>query len=681
MVYGFSEHKEKPVKTGHLHMGGANPSGERIDVTSLYFTRGDKPVIDVMGEYHFSRDKRENWYRELCKMKAGGVTIVATYLFWIYHEEVEGETDFTGDLDIRYFTEQAARAGLFVILRIGPFAHGECRNGGFPDWLLKKDFPLRDNNDGYMAQVRKWYGRIFTEVKGLLYRDGGPVIGIQLENELTDNAEHLLSLKKLAVSLGFEVPLYTVTGWNAARGARIPVSEVVPVFAAYADAPWEEGTKELPPSWHYVFSDVRNDAAVGKDILSADSASADDWILPYDDYPYATCEMGAGLPFTHHRRPVISGMDAYALALVKLGCGNNLAGYYMYHGGTHRIGKLSTFNETKASGFPNDYAILNYDFHTALTQYGRAREQYGLLNLLHLFTADFGQELAKMTYTASAEPVRPEDTGRLRYAMRTDGQSGYVFINNYARRLPLPMRKDVVIDTGTVTFPSVDIRENISFFMPFHLKLKDGTVLACATAQPLCYADNACFFMEIPGIEPQFILEDGRILHGETPGGLKIVTLPMSEAVYARKLSGKLLIGENVNLYEAEGRICAIEDGPFSYRRFCGDHFEEITVTGDFHPATLSVTDCDEPFAPPYPEELMIGGPRRLTWKKLRVDTDEGMVRITYRGDVAQIYAGNELAADEFYCGEPWMIPASLLYGRDCYLVYSQLLDDCYLEE
>ena len=45
-------------------------------------------------------------------MKAGGITIVATYIFWIYHEETEGEFDFEGDRDIRRFLEDAERAGL-----------------------------------------------------------------------------------------------------------------------------------------------------------------------------------------------------------------------------------------------------------------------------------------------------------------------------------------------------------------------------------------------------------------------------------------------------------------------------------------------------------------------------------------------------------------------------------------
>ena len=57
------------------------------------------------------------------------------------------------------------------------------------------------------------------------------------------------------------------------------------------------------------------------------------------------------------------------------------------------------------------------------------------------------------------------------------------------------------------------------------------------------------------------------------------------------------------------------------------------------------------------------------------------MVSINYIGDVAQIYADKEMVADEYYCGEPFMIPAALLYRKDCYLVYSELKDDCYLEK
>ena len=155
MIYKFKEFKDEPLLINHLNMGGKNPKGEEINVTSRYFTRNGKPWIGVMGEFHFSRYSRENWHRELAKMKAGGITIVSTYLFWIYHEEIEGKMDFGGDNDIRAFIEECKDVGLDVVIRIGPWAHGECRNGAFPDWLLKKDYKLRDNNEEYLAVVKK----------------------------------------------------------------------------------------------------------------------------------------------------------------------------------------------------------------------------------------------------------------------------------------------------------------------------------------------------------------------------------------------------------------------------------------------------------------------------------------------------------------------------------------------
>ena len=87
-----------------------------------------------MGEFHFSRYEPEDWEEELLKMRAGGVDIAATYVFWIHHEERQGEWDFTGCRDLRRFLEICRRIDMPVWLRIGPWAHGECRNGGFPDW-------------------------------------------------------------------------------------------------------------------------------------------------------------------------------------------------------------------------------------------------------------------------------------------------------------------------------------------------------------------------------------------------------------------------------------------------------------------------------------------------------------------------------------------------------------------
>lgn len=669
MIYKFKEFKDEPLLINHLNMGGKNPKGEEINVTSRYFTRNGKPWIGVMGEFHFSRYSRENWHRELAKMKAGGITIVSTYLFWIYHEEIEGKMDFGGDNDIRAFIEECKDVGLDVVIRIGPWAHGECRNGAFPDWLLKKDYKLRDNNEEYLAVVKKWYQSIYNEVKGLFYKDGGNIIAVQIENEFVDNAEHLAKLKEIAVECGFIAPIYTVTGWNSASGAKIPVDEVVPVFGGYCEAPWENHMNRLSPSPHYFFNRMRNDSAIGTDLIA--KTQSDGWQLPYERYPFATCELGGGIEVTHHRRPIIKPMDIYAVSLVKLGDGNNLVGYYMYHGGTNKIGELSTFNETKATGYPNDYPILSYDFQAPLSEYGEVRGQYGLLNMLHMFVNDFGEEFSPMIAVDSGNTVAADDTNSLRYGMRTNGKSGFVFVNHYQRLTELADIESAVISAENVEFPPIDVKGEVSFFMPFNMKMGDS-VLEYATAQPLCKCDDTYFFAEIPNIKAEYKF---------SKGSANIVTVPFENAKYMRKLNGTVYIGGGCNLYEENGQIHSVEDGEYICQKWNGSEFETLKIGQSAKQSNVEITGVENaPFEPKYKEELCIGGERELTWKKINVDGGYGFAEIDYVGDVAQIYADGELVADDYYYGKTWRVPCKLLYGKECYMVISEMKDDFYKE-
>lgn len=124
-------------KPALLPMEGRDAAGNLYQVDNIGFLKNGKRFFPIMGEFHYSRWEKENWESELLKMKAGGLQIVATYVFWIHHEEKKGEWDFSGRRDLRAFLETCQRCGMQVWLRIGPWAHGECRNGGFPDWLVE----------------------------------------------------------------------------------------------------------------------------------------------------------------------------------------------------------------------------------------------------------------------------------------------------------------------------------------------------------------------------------------------------------------------------------------------------------------------------------------------------------------------------------------------------------------
>lgn len=353
-------------------------------------------------------------------MKAGGITVVSSYVIWIYHQEREELFNFEGNQNLREFIQTAKDCGLYVMLRIGPWVHGEVRNGGFPDWLIRKGFPLRCNHPDYLRCVRRFFREIAKQAKGLLFQDNGPVFGIQLENELTEDAAHLLKLKELAMEEGLRVPIYTVTGWNAKNGAKIPEDDVIPVFGGYVEAPWEQHMEKLEPSSHWFFLPDRNDSCIGADLLPHSEGPADQGIQ-YERYPFATCELGGGVQPTYHRRPVIGEEDAAASAMVALGCGNNLPGYYMYRGGVNQI-LGTTLQESKATGYPNDYPILNYDFQAPLGSWGQTHSAYRKLKLQHLFLQCFQKMFAPMETRFQEHPILDRrDKKSLRYCVRTDG--------------------------------------------------------------------------------------------------------------------------------------------------------------------------------------------------------------------------------------------------------------------
>ena len=149
-------------------------------------------------------------------------------------------------------------------------------------------------------------------------------------------------MKQLALSIGFCVPLWTATGWNTWGGAKLPQDEVIPMFGGYPEAPWETHHEKLPPSSHFFFQRMRNDAAIGADLMV--KVTDDGWRLPYERYPFATCEMGGGVQVGMDRRTIIRPMDVYALALVEVGSGSNWLGTYMYHGGNHAVGRKTPLN-------------------------------------------------------------------------------------------------------------------------------------------------------------------------------------------------------------------------------------------------------------------------------------------------------------------------------------------------
>lgn len=87
-------------------MGTATaPGGHTLTLDSSALLRDGLPWAFISGEFHFSRCPEAEWRDELLKMKAGGVSVVTTYIFWIHHEEIQGTWDWTGQRNLRQFLQ------------------------------------------------------------------------------------------------------------------------------------------------------------------------------------------------------------------------------------------------------------------------------------------------------------------------------------------------------------------------------------------------------------------------------------------------------------------------------------------------------------------------------------------------------------------------------------------------
>jgi beta-galactosidase len=511
--------KTPAANTEGYRMGESRqPDGTTLTLDSHSLRLDGQPWTPVMGEFHYSRVPANEWREELLKMKAGGVDIVSTYVFWIHHEEIEGKWDWSGCRNLRQFIQTCGQVGLKVVVRCGPWCHGEVRNGGQPDWLLQKGWHLRSNDPRYLAKVRILDGQIAQQLAGLLWKDGGPVIGCQFENEYSGPAEHLLKLKQLGREAGLDVPIYTKTGWPELR-TPLPFGELIPLYGVYTEGFWDREITPMPGNYWagFHFSNLRLDSNIASDAFGRHKTEDAPDVTRY---PYLTCEIGGGMMNSYHRRILIDPADIESATLVKIGSGSVSPGYYMYHGGENPDGQLTTLQESQATGYWNDMPVKNYDFQAPLGEYGQINPQYALLRRLHLFLHEWGGSLAGMGVDLPDQrPLSKEDTDTLRWSVRSDGDSGFVFVNNYERLRDLPAKSNVQfaikLPSGTQVFPQnpVTIPADSRFFWPFNLDLGKGVKLISAAAQPVTAIDDGdlrvVFFAETKGIPTEFVFGKG----------------------------------------------------------------------------------------------------------------------------------------------------------------------------
>lgn len=682
-----------------LPMGGSDKDGNKYGVNSLYLTKNGRPLLPVMGEFHFSRYAPEEWEEAILKMQAGGVQILATYVFWIHHEEQKGVWNFSGRRNIRAFLEVCRRVHMPVWLRIGPWAHGECRNGGYPDWLVdelghnglcfdakrcaaleaagEKPHEARTNDSLYMAYVRKFWERLSQETAGCMCKDGGAVIGIQLENEYChaggprdrdEGIAHIKALKALALTLGFDTPYYTATGWGGALAIN---REMLPVFGGYVDAPWAGHTREMPASENFLILPCREQETT----------------FSFADNPYLTAELGGGLETTAHRRTYPFAQDIEAQSLCMLGAGANLLGYYMYHGGVNPDGdfeenRYAVYQESRASGYFNDLPIKSYDFEACIHESGRLNGSYYKLKKLHLLTACFAERLAPAAaYFPDTQPAGPEDleTPRVSARYNHDTGEGFLFVNNHQRRRRMrPIRGlEVGIaqpEGGTQAIKDICCADGACMVIPFGLRMGESRLRA-TNAALLAKLGGRYFFYydDVFQTEKPYFDYEGAPYEN-------VVLLTAQEAESAYIFDDKLYITprpmfcqegtlfalcgaqeEKIRIYEEDGEAVELYLLP-------PENMTEVSATFavcDGAAAAGAMETANRYNDEPAPEGCRVYE-INLSFDTMSLEPQDGAdtagelhevyLHMDFAGDKAQLYDGERLLTDWFANGDDWAV-------------------------
>lgn len=653
-----------PVPEPEANMGGKAADGTVYGANRRFFTRDGEPWFPVMGEYHYLRDDPSEWASGLAKMKALGCDVVATYALWNHHERKQGEWKWDGREDLRRFVQLAQAQGLKVWLRFGPYCNAEAKHGGRPDYVMA--YPNQRSNKGkeYCAAAKRWYEQVAAQMKGLFVKDGGPIVGVQLENEFAyGTPDHIDWLYETARGFGMVAPYYTVTANTYADFAS---GRYLPLQGAYPYRFWccfGQPTQDFlykSETWGAMFNEYKD---------YYDSAR----------FLVGFCEMGASMDSARHYRIIVPTRNAEALAQDTLGRGGNEFGYYMFHGGTQD-------HALKDPGGPISY----YD-SAPVSAFGRYNENGKGLKLIHSFVQDFAPEFVP-TQSVYVKGIAkdPRDTKSIRAVARNKDGSGFILMSTFQGNVKMEDQRDVrfrlALPGGkTLTFPSTPftLKAETSLLFPYNQTF-GGVPLVYASAHPFARIGDTLFFYACEGIAPEFAFPAGTAVKGLArepalgayDGNVTVRPEPgldsaftVGKATYVTLTRAQAEQAWRLRLGGAE-RLVLTAASPYTL-----DGGKTLTLT-DADPANLVARVYPAPAGAP--REGLFGVVRPTTvpaapafeakWEKkapgewaLTVDAlpkgaDNLWLTIKYVGDNAVFLVDGQVYTDNLYNGEPWRI-------------------------
>ena len=360
-------------------------------VAGRQFLLDGKPFQIISGSMHYTRIPRTQWRDRFRKARAMGLNTISSYVFWDVHEPRPGVFDFSGQNDLAEYIREAQKAGLYVILRPGPYVCAEWDLGGYPSWLLKDhSLVLRSTDPKYMAAVRVWFQHLGKIIHPLLLQNGGPILAIQVENEygsFGDDHQYMREMEAMLKQTGMNAPvLYTADGSEELSRGTLPDLPAVVNF----------GTGEAKTSF----------AALERFRPNEPHMSGEYWDGWFDHWGEK-----------HH---VANGAEEAAELKWMLSQGYSV-NLYMFDGGT----SFGWMNGANSNGSNYQPDTTSYDYDAPINESGNPRKKYFLFR--HVIQSVTGRSL----------PPVPPNISRKSFSIVSQMESASLWKN-----LPVPVHSD-----------------------------------------------------------------------------------------------------------------------------------------------------------------------------------------------------------------------------------------------
>ncbi|MFT5422987.1 MAG: beta-galactosidase [Phycisphaerales bacterium] len=440
----------------------------------------------MSGSMHFQRVPRESWADRLWRLKLAGMNAVETPVFWNACESRPGVLEFTEQNDIKAFCREAQAAGLWVIVRMGPYIGSGWDLGGLPAWLVRKcemqetvAIP-RSNAPVFLEAAGKWTTALARQIKEMQVTSGGPVLMVQTESKWTCGEEELA-----------RTYLGELTRYQREAGINVPRVNTNNLWAGVEGDidGWAGDRHMMGISRQLTIVKPRQPRFIGEFGVSSRAV--------YGVEPEAPAD-----PIDLQRR-LVEAMAGGAQMNIAPFVGGSSPGFWA----------------GRASLGDNTFIAPVQDLSAPVDEAGRATVSYGPLSRVARFASGFSRLLSHLEVDRSPVVVDPEGgaTGgwSVSHTTGTEGSAAFLFS---ADGKPRKSSVRLLLSDGTTL--DVATGKQSAYWFVFDYNLSSRSVLNATSLSPLGYRNDLLVVFGPGGAEGHVVI-NGTPLFVNVPKGSK----------------------------------------------------------------------------------------------------------------------------------------------------------------